>query len=63
MESIYDIAIIGAGPAGSALVKELSKIENLKIAIVDSRPLEKNIKIETLKSHVADYYQQTHKSS
>lgn len=44
MESIYDIAIIGAGPAGSTLAKELSKIDNLKIAIVDSRPLNREYK-------------------
>lgn len=38
--SIYDLAIIGAGPAGSTLAKNVSKI-GIHIAIIDARPLDK----------------------
>lgn len=35
----YDITIIGAGPAGSTLARELGK--KYKVLLVDKRPLDK----------------------
>jgi glycerol-3-phosphate dehydrogenase len=37
MNTIYDIAIIGAGAVGSAIARELSRYQ-LKIALIDSNP-------------------------
>jgi flavin-dependent dehydrogenase len=39
-DAMYDIAIIGAGPAGSTLARLL--VESYKILLVDKRPLDEN---------------------
>jgi len=37
-KSIYDIAVVGAGPAGAVFVKELAEARpDLKIALIDGQ--------------------------